>query len=177
MNAICLTTEERERLAALYPPDPEPARLARVLRPHHPPPVNRGPRPSSRGENHGLARLTRAQVISLRTRAAGGKRFFELAREDKLSKVTVRNAVTGITWGWLKDPPPFTPERPGGVIGRIRAALRANALAEWRAPQLAERTCSEPVQARVALHKLWKRGEVKKTGRGLYQATRLVGAV
>lgn len=57
---------------------------------------------ASRGENRPASIFTEEDVRSLRRRyAAGGESYWSLAKEYGTYPATVRNAVLGITWGWL----------------------------------------------------------------------------
>lgn len=64
------------------------------------------PERARRGEGHGNAKLTDDKVRSLRSAHAAGATYFSLAREYNLDRVTVTNAIKGITWKHVADPAP-----------------------------------------------------------------------
>lgn len=166
---ICLTPAERERLAALYPPDPLPEPKAPEMprRTHPPQLVHRGARPDIQGEHHGMAVLTKELVATLRRGALGGKTHRALAEAHGLHETTVNHAVRGDCWGWFRDPPPVAIDRARCTTDAIRKVMRSNVLAEFRVSQLGLNVRSDRIRA--ALHHLAKRGEVEHTGRGLYR--------
>jgi hypothetical protein len=183
MNAICLTPDERQRLAALYPPDPEPApEPAPLLAPRKPHRTAaqienlqrywvKGPRPGIRGAGHPRAVLTERLVAEMRLAAAQQVTVEVLSARYGFPKNTILHAVRGDTWACLKSPPP--------VFGlkaffqeSVVAALKANVLTEWKAPQLAKHLESDVNQTRMALHRLMLRGKVERVGRGVYRWAR-----
>lgn len=52
----------------------------------------------ARGERHGRAKLTTANVREMRARAAAGERVARLAREFQVSHHTACDAIHGVTW-------------------------------------------------------------------------------
>ena len=161
--AICLTPEERTRLAALYPPDP-PKVLARstplLPRLRTPPPP-----PCLKGERHGMAILTDELVSTLRMEAATGLACKESAPRHGLHHNTALHAIRGDSWKHVKTTPVVSDRV--NIVDDIRKTLRNNVLAEFKAGQI---KCSgSNDQVRVALHRLTLRGEVERTGRGLYR--------
>jgi hypothetical protein len=178
--AICLTPDERQRLAALYPPDPEPvpepAPLLAPRKPHRTAAQlanlrrywGRGSRPGIQGEGHPRAVLTEALVGEMRLAAARRVTVEALSAKYGFPKNTILHAVRGDTWECLKNPPPVF-----GLAAhfqeRVVAALKSNVLTEWKAPQLAKHLGSDVNQTRMSLHRLMLRGKVERTGRGLYR--------
>ena len=60
--------------------------------------------PLIRGSANGNAILSEVQVIEIRQRyKAGGITYVELANEYGVSMATIAHAVTGRSWGWLKE--------------------------------------------------------------------------
>lgn len=55
----------------------------------------------NRGENNGAAKLTKADVKSLRTQREQGLSYRELAGIFGIHKDSVKGIVHGETWGWL----------------------------------------------------------------------------
>jgi len=61
----------------------------------------------AKGEHHGIAKLTRAQVLEIRAVYVAGNRGHikgngeELARRYGVATSTIRRAVKGIYWAWL----------------------------------------------------------------------------
>lgn len=70
-----------------------------VVNPTNKPPV-------LRGESHGRAKLTEADVLSIRSRVANGEGVKSLAREFCVHHKTIRRACDGRAWRCLQ------PERP-----------------------------------------------------------------
>lgn len=178
---ICLTPEERTRLATLYPPEPEPEPEPAPSTPR-PQLVHPGPRPDIRGESHGMAVLTRELVTALRLEVAAGSTCRAAAQKRGLAWGTVVNAVSGRSWAWLKSPPPVVEARVH-LTERIRKVMRSNVLVSWRIGDLAKRVERtehgsdghvgvgrvSDEHVRVAVHRLMNQGEVERTGRGLYR--------
>jgi len=54
-----------------------------------------------RGEKHGMSKLTREQVLDIRSRI--DQLQTELAEEFGVSRKQIRNIQTGKQWGWLKS--------------------------------------------------------------------------
>ncbi|MFA6094226.1 MAG: hypothetical protein WC986_14905 [Elusimicrobiota bacterium] len=179
MNAICLTPDERQRLAALYPVKDEPAPEEVLLAPRKPHRTAaqienlrrywlKGSRPGIQGEGHPRAVLTTALVGAMRLEAAQRVTVEALAAKYGFPKNTILHAVRGDTWSCVRVPPPVFGIK-AHFQERVVAALRTNVLTEWKAPQLAKRLESDVNQTRMALHRLMLRGKVERTGRGVYR--------
>jgi hypothetical protein len=70
------------------------------------------PESRPRGERHGSAKLTEADVIAmLRERAALGTTSTEFARRLGVNPATVRDALRGTTWSHLHSAPPHEVSR------------------------------------------------------------------
>jgi hypothetical protein len=68
----------------------------------------RGARP---GERHHRAKLTAAQVAELRRLAATGRQFAALAPQFGVARLTAYDAIYGITWKTVSEPPPLPRRR------------------------------------------------------------------
>lgn len=166
MDTICLTPEERKRLAALYPPDPEPGPRPRLRALPAPTRHRTG---GQRGEQHHGSVLTQELVSEMRLEVAAGASCRDVARKRDLAWGTVVNAVSGRTWGWLKDPPPVVQAKVH-LTERICNAMRSNVLVSWRIGDLTKRLAhGSSEHVRAAVHRLMVRGNVERTGRGLYR--------
>ena len=62
---------------------------------------NTRPERRPRGEGNGLARLTEAEVLEIRARAAAGEAKKRLARVFGTTAQTIRNIVFRRTWGHI----------------------------------------------------------------------------
>lgn len=78
-----------------------------------------------------MGRLTRDQVAELRRRYAAGEEYEGLAAEIGLSLIGARQAITGLTWGSVTDPPPVPIRRrqTGHLTAAQVAGMRAEAAA------------------------------------------------
>lgn len=76
----------------------------------------------SRGETHGMHRLTEADVLAARERYATGESVEDLARQLGVARVTMQQAITGRTWKHL----------PGLSKAQLRAAAKSNHAARTR---------------------------------------------
>jgi hypothetical protein len=54
-----------------------------------------------RGEKHPMARLTEALVLAMRSRRREGALYREIAHEFGFPKLTVYDAVRGVTWSHI----------------------------------------------------------------------------
>lgn len=61
----------------------------------------RAPSISNPGEQAGRAKLTNADVLAIRRRAAAGERLFQIARSFPVSASTIGQVVNRKTWGHL----------------------------------------------------------------------------
>lgn len=62
----------------------------------------KGLRPGLRGEGSGMAILTEKIVIDCRRRHKNGEGYSALAREFGVNPTTMRDAIIGKNWGYLK---------------------------------------------------------------------------
>lgn len=59
----------------------------------------------ARGEAHGIAKLTRWQVLDMRRRYLNGDvSMATLAKSYGVGTTTVRKVLHGETWAWLEEP-------------------------------------------------------------------------
>lgn len=58
---------------------------------------------SKKGENHHNCKLTKRNVIDIRTRFKNGEKQIKLAKEYNISKSQISSLITGRTWGWLNE--------------------------------------------------------------------------
>ena len=64
---------------------------------------------SARGSRHYGARLNAAMVQDARARFTAGERIYRLAHEFGVTEGTMREAIRGLTWGWLAGAIPAPP--------------------------------------------------------------------
>jgi hypothetical protein len=67
--------------------------------------IAKGRRPSTRGSNHGTAKLLEADVHDIRRRLKAGESTASIAREKKMSPSAIYDIKTGKRWGWLPEEP------------------------------------------------------------------------
>ena len=58
-----------------------------------------------KGEKHAKAKLTEADVLTIRTKRLQGVSFGKLAKEYGVCKKTIQDAVSGKHWSYLPQPP------------------------------------------------------------------------
>ena len=58
-----------------------------------------------KGEKHAKAKLTEADVLTIRTKRLQGVSFGKLAKEYGVCKKTIQDAVSGKNWSYLPEPP------------------------------------------------------------------------
>ena len=92
----------------------------------------------SRGESHGLAKLTEAQVTEIRERYSAGENQYALARVFGVDQTTISPLLSGKTWGHV----PGAIAAPGPARGAAlpQAKLTAVIVAQCRARRAAGET-------------------------------------
>ena len=58
-----------------------------------------------KGERHAKAKLTEADVLTIRAKRLQGESFGKLAEEYGVCKRTIQDAVSGKNWSYLPEPP------------------------------------------------------------------------
>ena len=103
------------------------------------------------GDDHPRARLTAEIVRRMRLAAQGGEAYAAIAEREGLPRRIVIDAITGVTWPSVDDPPPVTEIRREP---RWTAAdLAALAASDEPAPVVARRLGRTPHAVRQQRYK------------------------